>query len=206
MDAERFNYEEVDVTGKRKAYEKKFDSQLQEWNAQISLLKAKADKAKAGAKIEYYKTIEALQHKRDLAKAKLQELKAAGDGAWEDLKTGAEKAWDEVKTAFHDAASKFKWAMPLGHWGKYNEALVDFAVDALGAMPDEFLQAWMEATLTAISRTGRNRSIQREFYHERISTYSCRRQNDPVMPKSYSVRGFTCPEIWRRTVCYSFHT
>jgi predicted ATP-binding protein involved in virulence len=108
MDAERFNYEEVDVTGKRKAYEKKFDSQLQEWNAQISLLKAKADKAKAGAKIEYYKTIEALQHKRDLAKAKLQELKAAGDGAWEDLKTGAEKAWDEVKTAFHDAASKFK--------------------------------------------------------------------------------------------------
>ena len=66
---------------KRKAYEEKLDAQLEEWNAQIALLKARA---------------------------KLHELKAAGDGAWEDLKTGAEKAWDEVKAAFHSAASKFK--------------------------------------------------------------------------------------------------
>jgi len=106
--AERCNHEEIAVTDKRKAYEEKFDAQLQEWNAQIALLKARADKAKAEAKIEYYKTIEAMQRKRDTAKAKLDELKSAGDGAWEDLKTGAEKAWAEVKTAFHDAASKFK--------------------------------------------------------------------------------------------------
>ena len=106
--AERFNHEEIAVTDKRKAYEEKFDAQLQEWNAQIALLKAKADKAKAEAKIEYYKTIESLQHKRDTARAKLEELRSAGDGAWEDLKTGAEKAWAEVKTAFHDAVAKFK--------------------------------------------------------------------------------------------------
>ena len=62
----------------------------------------------AEAKIEYYKTIEALQHKQDGARTKLNELKTAGDEAWEDLKTGAEKAWTEVKAAFHDAASKFK--------------------------------------------------------------------------------------------------
>jgi len=96
------------MTDKRKAYEEKLDAQLQEWKAQIALLKAKADTAKAAAKVDYYKTIEDLQHKRHMAKTKLQELKAAGDGAWEDLKGGAEKAWTEVKTAFHDAASKFK--------------------------------------------------------------------------------------------------
>ena len=93
---------------KRKAFEEKLDAQLEEWNAQIALLKAKADKAKAEAKIEYYKTIEALQHKQDETRTKLHELKTAGDEAWEDLKTGAEKAWTEVKTAFHLAASKFK--------------------------------------------------------------------------------------------------
>ena len=93
---------------KRKAYEEKIDAQLEEWNAQIALLKARADKAKAEAKIEYYKTIEALQHRQDEARAKLHELKTAGDEAWEDLKTGAEKAWAEVKTAFHEAAAKFK--------------------------------------------------------------------------------------------------
>jgi hypothetical protein len=93
---------------RRKAYEEKFDAQLEEWSAQIALLKAKADKAKAEAKIEYYKNIEALQHKKEVAGTKLHELKIAGDEAWEDVKTGAEKAWDEVKAAYHSAASKFK--------------------------------------------------------------------------------------------------
>jgi hypothetical protein len=100
--------EEVAMKEKRKAYEEKLAAQLNEWNAQIALLKARADKAKAEAKIEYYKTIDALQQRQDEARTKLHELKTAGDEAWEDLKTGAEKAWDEVKSAFHDAISKFK--------------------------------------------------------------------------------------------------
>jgi hypothetical protein len=105
-----FKHQEVvmTMTEKRKAFEEKLDAQLKEWNAQIALLKAKAENAKAGVKIEYHRTIETLQLKRDIAKAKLHELKTAGDGAWEDLKTSAEKAWVEVKTAFHDAAAKFK--------------------------------------------------------------------------------------------------
>ena len=93
---------------KRKAYEDKLDAQLEEWGAQITLFKARADKAKAAAMIEYYKTIEPLQHRQDGARAKLNELKKAGDGAWEDLKTGAEKAWDELHASFHEAASRFK--------------------------------------------------------------------------------------------------
>jgi len=67
------------TTDKRKACEEKFDAQLKEWKAHIALLKARA--AKAEAKIEYYKTIEALQHKEDDAKAKLHELKTASDEA-----------------------------------------------------------------------------------------------------------------------------
>jgi len=45
----------------RKADDRKFDAQLEEWNTRINLLKARADKAKTGAKIQYYKTIEAFQ-------------------------------------------------------------------------------------------------------------------------------------------------
>ena len=81
---------------------------MKEWSAQIALLKAKADNAKADAKVEYYKTIEALQSKQNEAKTKLQELKTAGDEAWEDIKKGAEKAWSEVKAAYHEASSRFK--------------------------------------------------------------------------------------------------
>jgi len=93
---------------KRQAYEEKLDAQLEEWSAQIALLKARAEKAKAGAKIEYHNTIEVLQQRQEEARTKLHELKTAGDEAWEDLKTGAEKVWAEIKTAFHSAASKFK--------------------------------------------------------------------------------------------------
>jgi hypothetical protein len=93
---------------KRKAYEEKLDAQLKEWSAQITLLKAKAVNAKADAKIEYYKIIEALQRKQNDAGKKLQELKAAGDEAWVDIKAGAEKVLAEVKAAYHDASSKFK--------------------------------------------------------------------------------------------------
>jgi hypothetical protein len=93
---------------KRKAYEEKLDAQLQEWNAQIALLKARAENAKADAKIGYYKAIDALEHKQNEARTKLHELKTAGDEAWEAVKAGAEKVWAEVKTAYHDAASRFK--------------------------------------------------------------------------------------------------
>jgi len=53
------------MSDKRKAYEEKLDPQLKEWDAEIALLKAKAENAKADAKIDYYKTIETLEHKQD---------------------------------------------------------------------------------------------------------------------------------------------
>lgn len=93
---------------KRKAYQEKLDEQLKEWNAQISLLRDKADKAGADARGEYYKLIESLQKKQNEIGVKLQELKTASDEAWGELRVGAEKAWSEVKTAFDNAAAKFK--------------------------------------------------------------------------------------------------
>ncbi len=64
---------------KLKAYEEKLDAQLEEWNAQIALLKAKAAKARAEAKIEYNKSIEALQHRQDEARIKLHDLQSIED-------------------------------------------------------------------------------------------------------------------------------
>jgi len=96
------------MTDKRKAFEEKFDAQLKEWSAEIALLKAKADKAKAEVKIEYYKTLETLQGKQDVARTKLKELRSAGDDAWEDVKAGVENVWTEIKAVFQNAASRFK--------------------------------------------------------------------------------------------------
>ena len=96
------------MTDKRNAYVEKFDGQLKEWSAEIALFKAKADKAKAEAKIDYYKTIENLEDRLYAARTKLQELRTAGDDAWEDVKAGAENVWTEIKAVFQNAASRFK--------------------------------------------------------------------------------------------------
>lgn len=90
----------------RKAYEDRFAAQLKEWKVQLVQLKAKAEKATAELKIKYYCIIDDLQNKYDTARAKLTELKAAGDEKWNDTKTGAENAWDDVRIAFHVTAFK----------------------------------------------------------------------------------------------------
>ena len=93
---------------KRKAYEEKFDAQLQEWSAKIALFDAKAGKAKAEAKIECYKTLDLLQGRQNAARTKHQELAASGDEAWEGIKIGAENVWAEVKETFRNADSRFR--------------------------------------------------------------------------------------------------
>lgn len=92
----------------KQAYQEKMEAQLKEWGAKIDELKAKAEKAEADAKLEYHKRIDGLQAKRNAVEAKLAEVKASGEEAWENLKDGAERAWNELRSAVNEAASKFK--------------------------------------------------------------------------------------------------
>lgn len=92
----------------KEAYEKKLQAQLDECNADMIKLKAKADKAEADAQIKYYKEIEEIKAKKSLVDEKLSKLKEASEDAWEDLKAGAEEAWDSLSEAIKSAASRFK--------------------------------------------------------------------------------------------------
>lgn len=92
----------------KEAYEKKLQAKLDEWNADIHKLKAKADAAEADAQLKYYKQIEELRTMQDAARKKLEELKDAGDDAWEDLKAGIDSAWDALHTSVKSAISRFK--------------------------------------------------------------------------------------------------
>jgi hypothetical protein len=92
---------------KKEAYEKKLEAQLQEWKTDIDKMKAKADKADAEAKLEYYKQIEELRTKQEAAQKKLTELKAAGESAWEDLKAGIDLAWTSLGESIKSARSRF---------------------------------------------------------------------------------------------------
>jgi len=89
-------------------YQKKLQAQLDEWSAEIDILKAKADKAKADAQLEYYKEIKELRSMQEAASSKLAEFKDASDDAWEDLKAGMDSAWNSIGKALKSATSRFK--------------------------------------------------------------------------------------------------
>jgi len=89
-------------------YQQKLQAQLDEWGPEIDKLKAVADKAKTGLQGEYYKEIEDLRSKQQMAQQKLHELKGASEEAWGDLKTGIETAWGTLGDALKLAASRFK--------------------------------------------------------------------------------------------------
>lgn len=91
---------------------KKMHAKLDEWNADIDALSAKADqaahKAETEARAEYHKQIEALRSKRDQARGKLNEVESASESAWRDLKAGVELAWESVSEAVRSATERFK--------------------------------------------------------------------------------------------------
>jgi DNA repair exonuclease SbcCD ATPase subunit len=96
------------VSKKKAIYERKIETQLKEWGAQIDVLKAKAEKSKAEAKVAYLKQIEELRKKQESVKGKVHELRASGDEAWEDVKKGVDNALADLKKALKRAASRFK--------------------------------------------------------------------------------------------------
>jgi len=68
--------------GKKQAYAEKLQAQMEEFNAKIDALKAKASRAEgSSSKLGYYDKLEAMVLKRDLAKSKLEELQNGIDGA-----------------------------------------------------------------------------------------------------------------------------
>jgi uncharacterized coiled-coil DUF342 family protein len=92
----------------KESYQQKLQAHLDEWSAEIDKLKARADKADADVRLEYYEQIEALREKQEAAKDKLTELMTAGDDAWEDLKAGTEIAGLALSDAISKATSRFK--------------------------------------------------------------------------------------------------
>jgi chromosome segregation ATPase len=92
----------------KEQYEQKLEAQLDEWNAEINKIKAKAKGAEADGIIEYEKEIKELNSKQEAAKDKLKELKNASEDAWEDLKVGIDDALGSLGKAFKSATSRLK--------------------------------------------------------------------------------------------------
>jgi uncharacterized coiled-coil DUF342 family protein len=92
----------------KEAYIKKLHAKIDEWNADIDKLTAKASQVEAESKIEYQKQIGTLKNKRDELEKKVSEISRSGEDAWQDLKAGIDLAWEAMSEAIKSATSRFK--------------------------------------------------------------------------------------------------
>jgi uncharacterized coiled-coil DUF342 family protein len=92
----------------RDEYIRKMQAKLEEWNAEIDTLTAKAGEVTADVRNEYHEQIESLKAKQAAARQKIEELQQAGESAWGDLRSGIELAWTAMGEAIDSARSRFK--------------------------------------------------------------------------------------------------
>jgi hypothetical protein len=93
---------------KKEAYRDLAKAQIKEWEAKIDLLKARGEKATAGAKIDMIKAVEKLQAEKNVVQKKIAEMMDSGGDVWEKLKDGIEKSMEDMKKSFDKTMEKFK--------------------------------------------------------------------------------------------------
>lgn len=85
----------------------KFKAKLDEWNADIDELEAKAHKAGARLRGESERTVTQLQEKRDAVERDMKTLRGSLGDAWHDLREGLDEAGEDLRAAIADARRRF---------------------------------------------------------------------------------------------------
>ena len=93
---------------RRQEFITKMNDRLKEWNAELDKLEEKVLTVKSELQDKYRRQVADLRKKREETEKKLEEAKAAGEGAWENLKAESERALNALKDGF--AAFKSHYA------------------------------------------------------------------------------------------------
>lgn len=86
---------------KRDEYIATMKHQLDELNAKMDDLEAKAKEAKDDVRDKYREEMRKLRHQSKLAAAKLDEIKSAGESKWEAMVAEMEKVRDAFTHSFN---------------------------------------------------------------------------------------------------------
>lgn len=91
-------------TNDKTLYQQKQQAQLNEWQAEVDKLKAKASGASADIQLALKDQVKALEATLEKAKAKLASMVETSDDKWHTMKAEMESTWDDMKASFREAA------------------------------------------------------------------------------------------------------
>jgi DNA repair exonuclease SbcCD ATPase subunit len=93
---------------RHQAYLDKAKAELNELDAQIGVLEAKAESRAADARIDYRNALHDLEDRRDELGAHLKKLQDASGDAWNDLQGGLESAMANMRDSLKNAVARFR--------------------------------------------------------------------------------------------------
>ena len=86
---------------KRLAYQGKVEAQLKEWGSQIDRWQ---DRVKANSQ----DLIAQLNHKRQVVRSRLAEMKTADNNQWQQLRANLDQAVEDMRRAVNEAREHFR--------------------------------------------------------------------------------------------------
>jgi hypothetical protein len=93
-------------TETRNAYEEKADAKLKKLKAQMTLLEADFEEAKADVRIKYTKQLDKIRDQYQKAKMRLDKMADSTQDAWKELRTGVDQAINELEEAIGSASDR----------------------------------------------------------------------------------------------------
>ena len=93
---------------KKEIYREKAKAKLEQLNAQIDGLMAKFDETKADAKLQIQDQFNELTNRQETVEQKFEQMKNAGEDAWQDMRSGLDDAFDNLEESFNQASEKFE--------------------------------------------------------------------------------------------------
>jgi hypothetical protein len=93
---------------KKEIYREKAKAKLEQLNTQINGLMAKFDETKADTKLQIKDQFDELTNRQDTVERKYEQMKKAGEDAWQDMRSGLDDALDDLEESFIQASEKIE--------------------------------------------------------------------------------------------------
>lgn len=90
------------------AYVRMIEAKIEELDAEIRKLKARAKEESASAEIKLNEMMDEYRADRQDLEKKMEALRESGGSAWKDMQEGIDRALRELKTSFEKASSRFR--------------------------------------------------------------------------------------------------